>query len=312
MVLALLLAGFPLFAQGYFIMPVSGAGKGPEDNAFFAAYLARQVSANSHIINERQDRADFIITPELGSWPGQNSSEPLFFLRITLTDNKTKKIINEQELIYSTLENADNLVKVAAGSIFSGVIPIYGEGGSGSDDGDVYEWRDKWLYLGGAFFWNPRIYYGYGQSVQMMNFGAGIFGELQFLNFLSVEASVTMTPDWIGIQGMVGDEYRDWILEIPVLVKFILKPAAHYMIEPYAGIHVNIPLYGVSEIPMFSWRAGLQYGVKAGPGIIFIDPCFSMDLGDSSITRISDKVTIPYSRYVLYLGVGYKYGFFSR
>jgi hypothetical protein len=343
-VLALfLLAGFPLFAQSYFfIQPVRGVGKGPEDNAFFAGSLAQEVTANNHFITGNQNRADFIITPELEPVSGRNLAGQLFLLRITIADNRTKKVITEQELIYSSLENADQLLKVLVGSAFSGAPEVAGaadavgagnigniggagssgnignssgagnSGSSASDDSDINAWRGKWLYLGGTVFWNPRIHYGNAQSIQLINFGGGISGELHFLNFMSVETSATLATEWIGIQGMVSDEYLNWILEVPVLLKFVFKPAAYYMIEPYGGIHVNIPLSGVGQIPLLSWRAGFQYGVKAGKGIIFIDPCFSMDLGSSSVTRISDNVTIPYNRYLIYLSAGYKFGFFTR
>jgi hypothetical protein len=301
----LLFCGFPLFAQTtpsyyIYIAPVSGVGKGPEDNAFFAGSLAMEVTANNHVITGKQNRADFTLTPELGPI-GQNGQ--LYLLHIALTDSRTRQIITEQELIYSSLEEADSLLRVMADSAFSAIAAMHGE---------MDAWRNKWLYLGGSVFWPPRIYYGDDQSTQMVNFGAGILLELQFLNFMAVETGVTLVSDWVGVSDTKGDKYRDLVLEIPLLLKFALKPAAHYMIEPYGGIHANFSLYKVGRLPLLSWRAGLQYGVKAGQGILFIDACYSMDIGSSSLTRKRDNATIRYDRYMINLSLGYKYGFLSR
>jgi len=305
--LLLFFSGFALFAQAIpsyyiYIAPVGGVGKGPEDNAFFAGSLAAEVIANNHVITGRQSRSEFTIVPELGPMPGQAGQ--LFIFRIALTDSKTKNIITEQELIYSSLEEADNLLKVMASSAFSAITALHWE---------MDAWRNKWLYIGGSVFWAPRIYHGEDRSVQMVNFGGSILAEVQFLDFMSAEVGVTLVPDWFGILGMEGNEYQDWILEFPVLLKFPLKPATYYMIEPYGGIHINIPMYNISNLPLFSWKAGLQYGVKAEQGIIFIDGSFSMDIGKKpSTTRKTDGAEISFNRYMISLGLGYKFGFLTR
>jgi hypothetical protein len=304
--LLLLFSGFTLFAQTIpsyyiYIAPVSGIGKGPEDNAFFAGSLAGEVTANNHIITGRQNRSDFTITPELGPMPGQAGQ--LFVLHITLTDRKTKKVITEQELIYASLEEAEGLLKVVISSSFAAIAAQHEE---------LVAWRNKWLYFGGSVFWAPRIYSGYEQSVHMVNLGAELFTELQFLDFMSVETGVTMAPDWVGVMGMEGEEYLDWVLEIPLLLKLSLKPALYYMIEPYAGIKANFPMYNVGRPPRFSLLAGLKYGVKAGQGIFFVDASYSMDIGSSKKKRKSDNVTIPFKRYMINIGFGYKFGVFNR
>jgi len=301
------LCGFALYAQNIpsyyiYIAPVGGVGKGPEDNAFFAGSLAAEVTANNHVITGKQSRSEFTITPELGPMTGQAGQ--LFLFRITLTDSKSKKIITEQELVYSSLEEANGLIKVMTDSAFSAITAMHGE---------IDAWRNKWLYLGASFFWAPRIYHGEDRSVQMVNFGGSVSAELQFLNFMSAETGLTMVPDWFGIHSMEGNEYQNWILEIPVLIKFPFKPAAYYMIEPYMGLHINIPIYNVSSFPLVSWETGLQYGVKAGPGIFFISASYATDIGTNpSTVRKTDGVRIPFSRNMINLGVGFKYGLFTR
>jgi hypothetical protein len=78
------------------------------------------------------------------------------------------------------------------------------------------------------------------------------------------------------------------------------------MLMPYLGINFNIALYGDTKPPPVAWRVGFQYGVKAGPGILVIDPWFSMDFGKSGIT---ENPFVQYQRYMMHIGVKYKYGF---
>jgi hypothetical protein len=122
-------------------------------------------------------------------------------------------------------------------------------------------------------------------------------------------------------------------LEIPLALKLILKPANNFLIEPYTGIHFNIPLkytvkYEITSeneiidfdfhVPLCSWMIGFTYGIKAGPGIIYFDPRFSMDIGKSSIniTFDSDLVNTlyhqPYQRSIIHIGIGYRIGVLSK
>jgi hypothetical protein len=311
----LLCAGFPLAAKSsssyyIYIPPVSGVGKSPEDNALFADSLAAEVTANNHIITENQDKANFILTPELSLISGQRPSDQLYLLHITLTDKKTNTIVTEQDLIYSSPEEADSLLKVTMDKVFSVIADIHR---------DRTAWRNKLLYLGASAFWSPRIYYGNTQETELLNIGAGISAELQFLNFMSVETGAALVPEWIGILYVDGVERHDWVLEIPLLLKFPVKPGIYHLIEPYGGIHVNYPLYGVGSPPPLSWCAGLQYGIKAGPGMLFIDARFSMDIDASRnieifrFLRKSNNTTVLYSnRYQIDAGLGYKFGLISR
>jgi len=304
----LLCAGFPLFAKNsssyyIYIPPVGGLGKSPEDNAFFASLLAGEVAANSYMVSEDQDKANYILTPELSRIPGQRQSDQLYLLRVTLTDIKTNSVITEQDLIYSSPEEAESLLKVMLGNVFSVITAIHE---------DKNAWRDKWLYLGASAFWSPRIYQGSNQTAKMQNFGGSISAELQFMDFLSVETGVVLIPEWIGILYAKGVNNLDWILEIPLLLKYIFKPGTYHLIEPYGGIHANIPLSGVGSPPLISLCAGVQYGIKAGPGVFFLDARFSTDVGNYRFNKTADN-TVSYSnRYQIDIGLGYKFGLFPR
>jgi hypothetical protein len=300
----LLCAGFPLFAKspsGYYIYipPVSGVGKSPEDNALFAGSLAGQVTANNHIITENQDRANFILTPELSHIPGQEPSGQLYLLRVTLIEKKTNTIIAEQDLIYSTPEEAGSLLVIMMGNVFSAVTGI---------PDDKPEWFNN-LYLGASALWSPRVYSRRDtQITKMSNFGGGVLAELQFRNSMSVETGVTLMPEWIGIIYADGVDRLDWILGIPLLLKYTFNPGIH-LIEPYGGIYFNFPLYGVGRPPLLSWCLGLQYGIKAGPGVFFIDTHFSMDIEASRLNKTADGILYS-NRSQINAGLGYKFDLF--
>jgi len=306
----LLYAGLPLFAKSsssyyIYIQPVSGVGKSPEDNALFAGSLANQVTANNHILTENQNEADFILAPELSPIPGQKPSEQLYLLHIILTDSKTNSVITEQNLVYSTQEEADGLLTITMGKVFYLIADIHRI---------MTEWRNKWLYFGASAFWSPRIYsYKNKSTTKLLNFGGSVSAELQLLNFMSAETGAAMVSEWVGMLYADGVDRLDWILKVPFLLKFAVKPGRYHLIQPYGGIHANFPVYGVGSPPLLSWCAGLQYGIKAGPGMFFIDTRFSMDIDKYRLKTPGEASTILYNnRYQINAGLGYKFGLFSR
>jgi hypothetical protein len=306
----LLCPGFSLFAKspsGYYIYipPVSGIGKTPEDNAVFAGSLAGEVTANNHKIAENRDKANFILTPELSRIPGQRATEQLYLLHVILTDSKTNAIITEQDLIYGSLEEVGGLLTIMMGNVFSAIMDKPGMGMTG--------WSGNGLYIGASVFWSPRNYNSdYGSATKMLNIGAGALIQLQFRNSVSVETGMALMPEWIGILYKGGDRL-DWILEIPVLLKYTFNPGGFHLIEPYGGFYANFPMYGVGRSPLLSLCAGLQYGIKAGPGVAFLDARFSMGLEATRFNKKVDNTTVLYNnRSQIDIGIGYKFALFSR
>ena len=170
------------------------------------------------------------------------------------------------------------------------------------------DWRDKLLYLGLSAFWSPRVYVGQSQSTHMQNFGAAAALELHLLKFLSAELGLEISTDWIGLSDT--HSVIDGVLEIPISVKYIIKPGDYFRLEPYFGIHFNFPLFRLTNPPFASWMVGLQYGVRAGSGILFINPRFSMDFGRATID--DGFTTYDFQRYVIHIGAGYKFGLMKK
>jgi hypothetical protein len=166
--------------------------------------------------------------------------------------------------------------------------------------------RSRWLFIEASALWAPRIYSNEGNSLHLTNFGGKIALDFQFIGFMTLSAGVQITQDWITVSGEDG-ENRDMILEIPLAIKLTLKPG-NLMLEPYGGISYNYSLSGFTNPSVYSWFCGFQFGVKAGPGMIVIDPRFSMDLYTSSV--VAD--TLEYERSMMQIGVGYKIGIFPK
>ena len=175
---------------------------------------------------------------------------------------------------------------------------------------DEKDWRNKWVYLGLFAAWNPRIYIGEYPAFNIINPNVGFYSEIQVLESVSLETGLGLTPEWITVSE--EDEFRDLLLEIPILVKIVLKPngvSGHYMLEPYSGVNLNFSLFRLTKPSQLSWVVGYQHGVRAGQGAFLFDFRFTMDLGKSALVKYPDTI---YQRYGMSIGIGYKYGLMDK
>jgi hypothetical protein len=174
------------------------------------------------------------------------------------------------------------------------------------------DWRDKWVFVGFSAAWNPRLYIGETRQTNLGNAGLGFSLELQFLDNVSLGTGLGVTQELIMVErpSRPGEyeNYPDLTLELPVLVRIVIKPGSNLMLEPYSGISLNFSLFGQTKPSQLSWVLGYQNGIKAGPGAFFFDFRFSMDLSKSSVQE-REGITAPeYKRYNLAVGAGYKFG----
>jgi len=324
LVLALLLCGgFSLAAQSrpdasIYVTPVTGTGSRPEDNSAFYKQLVLELTGQGFNLAKTQKGADYSLigslTPYTG-WEGQ------FVLHLELRDNKTGEMKVEGELLYEAPDDVKQqfpvlvtalLYTIPPETVPAAAIPVEPIPAAAIpvdtipvETGKNDEWRNKWLYLGLAATWTPRFYIVGGNSKYYGDPHGGFSAEFHFLNFLSFETGVELAADW---PEKIYD--IDTMIEIPFLLKFVIKPNAYFMLEPYAGAYFNISLRKTTVPSLFSWLAGFQYGVKVGPGAVFLDGRFAMDIGDTKVWAGNNP--IPYKRYLFHIGLGYKYGLFQR
>jgi hypothetical protein len=304
----LLFLRFPLAAQtagrafSVFIRPVSGDGGRPEDNYYFYRQTVSELEYQNYSLAKTEKSADFSLVGTLAPH-AYNTVRPTgkqYVFRLELLDNKTGETMMDGELLYGAAED----VKYMLPSLVSMLVLTIPED-TGRDN-----WRNKWLYFGAAAFWTPRVYAAEDTSTYFANVAGGVLAEFHFLDFLSFEAGLELASDLISVTAGTDETYRGFLLEAPLVLKIALKPGASFMLEPYGGVQFNVPLGKLIVPPLLSWLAGFQYGVKAGPGVLFVDPRFSMDIGKAGMgAGISGP---PFQRYVVHLGMGYKYGLLTR
>jgi len=234
--------------------------------------------------------------------PEHKDLELVFLLE--LLNSKTNHVIGEQYLVFTGLnENVYRLIPIMVNNLLS-IVPSIHENIMTDDI------RDRWLFLNANFLWVPRIYSSKGESISWLNMGLGFTFEYQFLNFLSAGVSFNFTQDWI-VVSKDAEEYRDIIMEIPIMIKGVFKPGSYFMLEPFTGIALNISLTQMTKPSLFSWFIGLQAGVKAGPGFVTLEPRFAIDLAASSLERKSNSI-IEYNRMLINIGIGYKIGLLQK
>lgn len=328
LVLLLLGAGFSLGAQAnsnvfVFFPSIIGTSRNVGDNAAIVKMLTNELTKRNCVLTSSPQKADFLLygtlTPLYGStgYEGryfadtsaavvysfdastQATTEQLFHFQLTLKNVKTNETV-QQNLIYASTDDIYNFFPLMTYNLFT---HIFGSSAA------VEDWLNKRLYAGMSAFWSPRIYYGTQQSAHFVNFGGGALVELLLAKFMSIEAGVELVPDWVVYSN--DEYYQNLMLEIPVALRFIIKLSDHYMLGPYGGIHVNVPLYDTTKPPLLAWMAGIVGGVKAGPGIFFVEPRFSMDIGKSSLNTEPGITPLDYQRFIVHIGIGYKFGIFT-
>jgi hypothetical protein len=299
---------FPLAAQSrpyplIFVAPVTGTGSKPDENFSFYKLLVYELSEQNYSIAKTQAAADYSLIATIAPQINEHGTPVLnqYVFRLEVKDNKAGEVTVDGELLYEVPDDVNNLFPVLIDTLLS-TIP--------EEMGKKDDWCNKWLYFGGSVFWTPRAYIGDEQSTLFVNFGGGISAEYQFLDFMSAEMGFQFASDWVA--AFVNNHYRNILLEIPLLVKYVAKPSAHFMLEPYAGIHVNVPFYRTTKPPALSCLLGFQYGVKTGPGVFFVDPRLAIDIGKSTVEALPGSRVPHFQRYIIHFSIGYKYGIFQK
>ena len=302
-----------------YVPPIAGTGA-TEEKAYFYKQITQEVINQFHGIVRLKYSSDFtlkcriepfachhdpfIICPVHPANEGFDSADenPQNVFYLELINSSANELIGGQYIIYTEAdESLDSFISVSVYNLLSWIPDI--------DLGE--DIRDRWLFLGVNVMWAPRYYHSSNDSVYWQNFGLGAELEFHFLNFMSVSLGVQFSQDWIVVSRLFEEEYQDLILETPIALKFVLKPAEYFMLQPYGGFAYNFSIQGNTEPCPHTWFAGLQFGVKLGSGFLTIDPRFTMDYYVSRVHTISESV-MEYQRYMMQIAVGYKFGFFPK
>jgi len=317
-----------LFAQTMreariFVPPVIGSG-GQGDASFFYKQLTYEVvlqyyslvrtkagsdfelKGKIELVSERDDLPEEEVTrileedtddedPEKEKPPGRPGQ---YIFTLELIYNPTGQTIGEQYVIYNNTNTyVTNLVSVIVYNLLS-IIPYMEQ---------LDDWRSFKLFVGLSGMWAPRVYMGEEQSLNWTNFGLILQAEYGFLDFLSAGLEIQFVRDWVIVSQTDKEEFNDFLMEIPLSIRYIIKPLDYMMLEPYTGLQFNISLMGLTQPSVLSWFLGFQYGVKVGPGVLTIDPRITIDFFNSIVQ--GDTL---YNRNLIQISAGYKYGFFKK
>jgi hypothetical protein len=285
----------------FHVPPIIGSGISQDDNTFIFNLISDEILLRDFSLFENPDKSDFILAGSLSPYEDQNwYYDQTFVLKLTLIDNKTSVLMIEQDIVYSSLEDLHGIFPSIMQSIFA-LIP--------APINEESEARPtELLYVGANAFWSPRNYSGTYESLYLINFGGGLEAEYHVLKYLSVGIGAEISSDWIALSA--NEHHQAAVLGIPLLVKgFFVSQSADYVLQPYAGIQLNISFNEVIKPSLFSGIVGFQYGVRFGPGIFYIDPRVSFDFSES-IIRLDKEYF--FRRHIIDIGISYKIGFFSR
>ena len=191
---------------------------------------------------------------------------------------------------------------------------------------------EKWLYLGvraGSslrFYTRPptNLFYERG-TFDFYNISAALQVSVQIIRLLAVQAELIWTTDYASFNAIRqspfavrADPFKSQSLMLPVSAKFTYRKDS-LMTALFAGVYFILPLgsmenttlggifsYGLT-MPL-GYTAGLNIGMKAGPGHLFLDIRWAADLAD---TMKPDR-TIIYKRSMVSLSVGYEFGLINK
>ena len=310
------------------VLPVMGS---PEQALFFKENFDMEIAAASYAITQNASEADYLfrlsVSPNMVLYDDGTSEqappdEPQFLLNVSLIRGEDDAEIVSFQFPFTDLEEMyEHNLYLVYGAMANVPVTKLGEVVDESD-----RWRNKWLYIRTSFDYpvvtthQSRVPGGFiynqggDQLIQIDHKvrampGVTVGAELQFLHWMSTEAGFLLR---------FGDPLGDtFIPGVYLQLKTPLKPSRHFMLEPYLMFHTQTNTAVIYErFPQTAIGGGFQFGVKGGEmGALFADISFSYTMG-SVIAKnpMNDWLpsTLPYSRYVIAFGFGYKVGFMDR
>jgi hypothetical protein len=296
------------------IAPVSGGD--PSDQVFFYDNLAMEVMAKGYTIVENITEADYTLQGTLNDYYDDWDDETYKVLGMALIDESDGHEVVNQEIVFAgDPTETYSILPTAVFSIFAN-IPLT----KLTAVPDTELWRNKWIYISGNLGISPRFYLNEDAFSFNFTFQGGLEAELQFLYWMALEAGFDLSIDNAAYLKEYGSteliNFRTPILAIQAALKFPLKPGKTFMIEPYFGAAYNMPMSSETTPSNFSVMAGLDYGVKAGEGCLFLGFSYGIDLEKTILdplrTSMFNNPITDYRRMYLSLTLGYKYGFINR
>jgi hypothetical protein len=328
---------------------VEGTASRADHREFFQTNFNMEATALGYTLTDNKSEAGFIyrynVVPNMVVYNGieqlASADESQYVIQMSVIRNED----NFEVLSYNVpFTDLNELYEYNQFLFFRSNLPF-----AESEPVYVYpdtSWRDKWIYLRASFdypisfyvlqpdglfagkaLWNGTNINAPDNFSIPLNHrvsalpGATVGVEVQFLNFMSLE---------VNFQVSLGDTVSNKFLNMAAgaQLKFPLKFVNTLMIEPYGAF--TYPLNkseNFASVPPFLIGGGVQVCTKGGKsGAFFIDVNYMFsfrntamknlykvkDASDSTDYLYSNPQAINYKRFVIGLGVGYKFGLFNR
>jgi len=321
----------------------------PEQADFFRKNFTMEISAAGYTVVESVQEAEFslrvsvkpnVIIYDDGTTAMAPANDHQYIVQLSLMRNSDAAQIVSISYGFTELEEMYDHNLTLIYQVMANVPLTRGDGktlvkfmvGKGEEREDW--WRNKWLYFrmsadypisynqiqtddlyddgylyAGNDKKNPDRYAPIGQCIVAMP-GATVGLEFQFLNWMSLEANCELRLwDTVGFALTTG---------FGAQLKFPIKPANHFMIEPYGAF-----VYGMNfadhsiAFPRYAVGGGVQFGVKGGNSVVlFFDANYMHSLDEVKTKNLDDKFpkpeTLAWNRYVIALSIGFKAGVIDR
>jgi hypothetical protein len=284
------------------------------ENQFFDENLSVELAAANYSVTTIRTQADFILIPTVVVEADAPAETPhSIVLRLVQNNPEQTEIIQagiaydevtemyqwNLYLIYQVMANVPmSKAETAAAEVEPSPIEHY--------------WRDKWIYLSVAGIYNPQYIIdniiGEWWPTSPTSFTGSVGIEVQFLNFLSMELRIR--PDILYYEPAKEGGGPLFNLALPLSIRFIAKPGDIWMLEPYLGAAINIPLSEQLKLPPVTILAGIQAGVKLGSAAaVFFGLEFDYDY---EMTYHFGNRFHAGKRVQMLFSIGVKFGFNNR
>ncbi|MDR0451505.1 MAG: PorT family protein [Treponema sp.] len=281
----------------------------------------------------------YVLTGEYYTNPG----EELGHFQLWLWNSGDGSLVYTDELVAGNRNEALNYMPIVISWIFSRILeeeqgsPLNAAAGTPEAQDDPL---NRWLYVGiragGSFrfYTLPELTKDYYFEVPYsFTYEASFQFAFRFLPFMSVQVEAVFTQDRAMFRGpeyyesdseslhiFFTDSYTSLSLMFPVTVKFPLV-FAPFIVSPFGGAYWTLPLgkmaldssiatrttgkFDYELTGRFGVTAGVDMGIRLGPGILFLDTRYGYDFGETVI-RIDDQNLINYRRTMLSVSIGYE------
>lgn len=199
--------------------------------------------------------------------------------------------------------------------------------------------QNKWLYLGlragpsfGFYQRSIREPFVEQQVDNYYNANAAVQASVELLPFLGIQTELSFNRDYapfVSYQivsppsggstlALESAPFVSWSLMIPLNLKMTLRRPT-YFVAVFGGAYVTLPLGEMKQEssgktfkyffePPIGITVGINSGVKAGPGYVFVDIRWNADLGE----KVMDSGEAFYKRGMISLSLGYEVGFIPK